>query len=162
MVIKLTLKEAGIEEWGEMRPAVAHYIIPVTHNPHLPPTHKNPDWLAGLRWIGLGWKKSVCITLKGHHRCISIIKTTNYMETLAPPSLQLGRLKLGGFDIVPVATFPVLLSCVCVRLRRDDDVCSVVAHREGTTGRPGSRTVKEQTGTINPGLFCSYISSSAF
>lgn len=60
-----------------------------------------------------------CITLKGHPRRISIIKPTNYMETLAVPSLRLGRRRLGGFDIAPVATFPIVLSCVCVRLRRD-------------------------------------------
>lgn len=81
---------------------------------------------AGI--VGLDWEEikrretvipSLCITLKGHPQCISIIKPTNYMETLAVPSLRLGRLRLGGFDMVPVAIFPIVLSCVCVRLRCD-------------------------------------------
>ncbi len=72
------------------------------------------------------------------------------METLAVPSLPPGRLRLGSFDIFTVATFPIMLSCVfvcvcvCVRLQRDvqrlekhDEVCSVVADREGRHSRPG-------------------------
>lgn len=125
MIIIFTLKEAGEEERGEMRPAVAQYIIPVKHNPA---SHLQESWLVdrpALDWTGMEIERRetvipcLRITLKGHPQCISIIKPTNYMETLAVPSLRLGRLRLGGFDIVPVATFPIVLSCVCVRLRRD-------------------------------------------
>lgn len=35
------------------------------------------------------------------------------METLAVPSLRLGRLGLGGFDIAQVAKFPIVF-CVFV------------------------------------------------
>ena len=172
--MKFTLKEERLDEVGEMRPAVAQCVIPVQHNPCRIPTRILTGWAActGLDWDGNRdtASPSGCSTatrpstVHWHHK-------VNYKGTLAAAWPAQWSFKLGGFDIVPVATFPIVLSCICVRRRRDgrrleqhNDVCWMAAgsgRRADSEGPAGPDLAAEPNTNWNNG-FCWYIGSCSF